>query len=77
MTAFSCIQSHSKCFADLCGALHCDLVMNSRAPKAKCNPAAVVRNRHLCEVVLGTYLLVLFQSVFFLVIASLFNAVSS
>ncbi|RVW62076.1 hypothetical protein CK203_058935 [Vitis vinifera] len=43
------LKSHSKCLADLCGALHCDLVMNSKTPKAKCNPAAAVRNRHLCE----------------------------
>ncbi|RVW75296.1 hypothetical protein CK203_055331 [Vitis vinifera] len=34
------LLSHSKCLADLCGALHCDLVMNSKTPKAKCNPAA-------------------------------------
>ena len=60
----SWIQSHSKCLADLCGALHCDLVMNSKTPKAKCNPAAAVRNRHLCEVVFDSYLLALFQSGF-------------
>lgn len=41
--------SYSKCLADLCGALHCDHVMNSKSPKSKCNPAAVARNRHLCE----------------------------
>ncbi|GAV68004.1 hypothetical protein CFOL_v3_11507 [Cephalotus follicularis] len=41
--------SHSKCLADLCGALHCDYVKNSKSPKSKCNPAAVARNRHLCE----------------------------
>ncbi|CAK9172585.1 unnamed protein product [Ilex paraguariensis] len=41
--------SHSKCLADLCGALHCDLVMESRSGKSKCNPAAAARNRHLCE----------------------------
>ncbi|KAJ0080812.1 hypothetical protein Patl1_10971 [Pistacia atlantica] len=41
--------SHSNCLADLCGALHCDFVMNSKSSKAKCNPAAVARNRHLCE----------------------------
>ncbi|KAK6928455.1 hypothetical protein RJ641_007046 [Dillenia turbinata] len=39
----------SKCLADLCGALHCDLVMDSQPRKAKCNPAAAMRNRHLCE----------------------------
>ncbi|XP_007037874.2 PREDICTED: uncharacterized protein LOC18605039 isoform X1 [Theobroma cacao] len=41
--------NQSKCLADLCGALHCDFVMNSKSLKAKCNPAAVARNRHLCE----------------------------
>lgn len=41
--------SHSKCLADLCGALHCDLVINSKSPKTKCNPAAAARNLHLCE----------------------------
>ncbi|KAA8542175.1 hypothetical protein F0562_023327 [Nyssa sinensis] len=43
--------SHSKCLADLCGALHCDLVMDFSAKphKTRCNPAAAARNRHLCE----------------------------
>ncbi|KAL4323137.1 hypothetical protein GQ457_11G028270 [Hibiscus cannabinus] len=41
--------SQNKCLADLCGALHCDFVINSKLHKAKCNPAAVARNRHLCE----------------------------
>lgn len=41
--------SHSKCLADLCGALHCDLVDESKPLKTKCNPAAAARNRHLCE----------------------------
>ncbi|GAB4860518.1 hypothetical protein Ancab_035678 [Ancistrocladus abbreviatus] len=41
--------SRSKCFADLCGPLHCDLVMNSKSVRSKCNPAAVAKNRHLCE----------------------------
>ncbi|KAL6997036.1 hypothetical protein U1Q18_007159 [Sarracenia purpurea var. burkii] len=43
--------SHSKCLADICGALHCDLVMdsNSKFRKSKCNTAAAARNRHLCE----------------------------
>ncbi|KAI4343660.1 hypothetical protein L6164_010982 [Bauhinia variegata] len=41
--------SHSKCLADLCGALHCDAMMNSQSSKTKCNPAAAARNRHLCE----------------------------
>ncbi|VVB17862.1 unnamed protein product [Arabis nemorensis] len=39
----------SKCLADLCGALHCDFVLSSKKSKSKCNPAAVARNRHLCE----------------------------
>ncbi|KAJ1413256.1 Zinc finger C2H2-type [Sesbania bispinosa] len=41
--------SHGKCLADLCGALHCDAVMNSKSSRSKCNPAAAARNRHLCE----------------------------
>lgn len=41
--------SHSKCLADLCGALHCDLVMDIKSRKSKCNPAAAARNKHLCE----------------------------
>uniref|UniRef100_A0A2C9UJA4 C2H2-type domain-containing protein n=1 Tax=Manihot esculenta TaxID=3983 RepID=A0A2C9UJA4_MANES len=41
--------SEGKCLADLCGALHCDFVMNSKSPRTKCNPAAVAKNRHLCE----------------------------
>ncbi|KAK3410280.1 hypothetical protein EUGRSUZ_J02278 [Eucalyptus grandis] len=41
--------SQGKCLADLCGALHCDLVMDSVQKKTKCNPAAAVRNKHLCE----------------------------
>lgn len=48
---FKSIQSHGKCLADLCGALHCDFVMNSKSSRSKCNPAAVAKNRHLCEVV--------------------------
>ncbi|KAM6570211.1 hypothetical protein CsatB_018196 [Cannabis sativa] len=39
----------SKCLADLCGALHCDHVTNTKLRKTKCNPAAVARNRHYCE----------------------------
>ncbi|KAF3436808.1 hypothetical protein FNV43_RR19561 [Rhamnella rubrinervis] len=39
----------SKCLADLCGALHCDHMMKTKSTKAKCNPAAVARNHHLCE----------------------------
>ncbi|KAK6148149.1 hypothetical protein DH2020_019061 [Rehmannia glutinosa] len=41
--------SHGKCLADLCGALHCDFVINSQSHKTKCNPPAAARNRHLCE----------------------------
>ncbi|XWS30447.1 hypothetical protein CRYUN_Cryun24cG0118600 [Craigia yunnanensis] len=41
--------SHSRCLADLCGALHCDLVMDSVARNTKCNPSAAARNKHLCE----------------------------
>ncbi|GAB4847928.1 hypothetical protein Ancab_026988 [Ancistrocladus abbreviatus] len=39
----------SKCLADLCGALHGDLMMNYQPPRTKCNPAAAVRNQRLCE----------------------------
>uniref|UniRef100_A0A7N2KYH0 C2H2-type domain-containing protein n=1 Tax=Quercus lobata TaxID=97700 RepID=A0A7N2KYH0_QUELO len=45
----SVLQSHSRCLADVCGALHCDLVMDSTPRKTKCNPAAASRNQHLCE----------------------------
>ncbi|KAJ4974159.1 hypothetical protein NE237_007333 [Protea cynaroides] len=41
--------SNGKCLADLCVALHCDLVMDSKLQKSKCNPAAAARNRHICE----------------------------
>ncbi|CAO2816412.1 unnamed protein product [Amaranthus hypochondriacus] len=41
--------TQSNCLADLCGALHCDRVMDLQPRKTKCNPAAAVRNRHLCE----------------------------
>ncbi|GAB2289418.1 hypothetical protein Dimus_023727 [Dionaea muscipula] len=41
--------SQGKCLADLCGALHCDLVINSKAVRSKCNPAAAARNRRICE----------------------------
>ncbi|KAK8593038.1 hypothetical protein V6N12_045127 [Hibiscus sabdariffa] len=41
--------SHGRCLADLCGALHCDLVMDSSPRKTKCNPSAATRNKHLCE----------------------------
>ncbi|KAM1025743.1 hypothetical protein ACFX2C_038857 [Malus domestica] len=39
------MQSGSKCLAD-----SCDAVMNTKSSKTKCNPAAVARNHHLCEV---------------------------
>ncbi|KAL3716772.1 hypothetical protein ACJRO7_008364 [Eucalyptus globulus] len=42
-------ESRNICLADLCGALHCDFVINSKSQKTKCNPAAAARNRHLCE----------------------------
>ncbi|XP_078171954.1 C2H2-like zinc finger protein [Carex rostrata] len=42
-------DSQGRCLADLCGALHCDLVIESKKTKGKCNPAAAARNRHLCE----------------------------
>ncbi|XP_027341773.1 uncharacterized protein LOC113854766 isoform X2 [Abrus precatorius] len=41
--------SQSQCLADVCGALHCDLEMNSGSKKSKCNPPAAARNKHLCE----------------------------
>ncbi|CAN1188035.1 hypothetical protein LINPERPRIM_LOCUS32195 [Linum perenne] len=40
--------SPGRCLADSCGALHCDLVMDSTR-KTKCNPAAAARNKHQCE----------------------------
>ncbi|XP_057431127.1 uncharacterized protein LOC130723988 isoform X2 [Lotus japonicus] len=42
-------SSESRCLADVCGALHCDLEINSGSKKSKCNPAAAARNKHLCE----------------------------
>ncbi|XP_020574899.1 uncharacterized protein LOC110020935 isoform X2 [Phalaenopsis equestris] len=42
-------DSQGRCLADLCGALHCDFVTDSKKMKTKCNPAAAARNRHLCE----------------------------
>ncbi|KAL6905658.1 hypothetical protein ACP4OV_003259 [Aristida adscensionis] len=42
-------NSHGRCLADLCGALHCDLMMEFKKPKGKCNAAAAERNRHVCE----------------------------
>ncbi|KAF7831353.1 zinc finger protein [Senna tora] len=41
--------SQRKCLADVCGALHCDFIVNSGSKKSKCNPAAAARNKHLCE----------------------------
>ncbi|XP_031481583.1 uncharacterized protein LOC116251442 isoform X2 [Nymphaea colorata] len=42
-------DSQGHCLADLCGALHCDMMSNSKLQKTKCNPAAAAKNRHLCE----------------------------
>ncbi|RCV15850.1 hypothetical protein SEVIR_3G092800v4 [Setaria viridis] len=42
-------NSEGRCLADLCGALHCDMMMEFKKPKSKCNAAAALRNRHLCE----------------------------
>ncbi|KAL5717820.1 hypothetical protein ACHQM5_010783 [Ranunculus cassubicifolius] len=51
---YNLLNSSSKCLADVCGALHCDLVMDSKKrKKTKCNPAAASRNRHLCESLAG------------------------
>ncbi|XP_064996788.1 uncharacterized protein LOC135632285 isoform X3 [Musa acuminata AAA Group] len=41
--------SQGQCLADLCGALHCDRMVESKKSKTKCNPAAAARNHHLCE----------------------------
>ncbi|KAJ3675467.1 hypothetical protein LUZ60_004509 [Juncus effusus] len=41
--------SKGRCLADLCGALHCDQMIESKKTKTKCNAAAAARNRHLCE----------------------------
>ncbi|KAF2316502.1 hypothetical protein GH714_041843 [Hevea brasiliensis] len=41
--------SQGRCLADVCGALHCDQVMDSATRKTKCNPAAAAKNKHLCE----------------------------
>ncbi|KAI5664978.1 hypothetical protein M9H77_24301 [Catharanthus roseus] len=41
--------NNGKCLAEVCGALHCDLMMDSAPRKSKCNPAAATKNRHLCE----------------------------
>lgn len=48
------MQTHGRCLADLCGGLHCDQMSEFKKAK-KCNPAAVARNRHQCEVVLYIY----------------------
>ncbi|WOL00416.1 hypothetical protein Cni_G09129 [Canna indica] len=42
-------DSQGRCLADLCGALHCDQMVESKRTKTKCNPAAAARNHHLCE----------------------------
>lgn len=44
------IQSRIKCLADVCGALHCDRVVETVSQKSKCNPAAAARKKHMCEV---------------------------
>ncbi|CAL0310888.1 unnamed protein product [Lupinus luteus] len=41
--------THGRCLADVCGALHCDHEINSGSKKSKCNPAAVAKNKHMCE----------------------------
>ncbi|KAK7287558.1 hypothetical protein RIF29_00839 [Crotalaria pallida] len=41
--------THSRCLADICGALHCDHEMNSGSKKSKCNPSAAARNKYMCE----------------------------
>ncbi|KNA09552.1 hypothetical protein SOVF_152580 [Spinacia oleracea] len=46
--------TEGNCLAYLCGALHCDLVMDLQPRKTKCNPASAVRNRHLCETLADT-----------------------
>ncbi|XP_072960569.1 uncharacterized protein [Typha angustifolia] len=42
-------DSEGRCLADLCGAVHCDQMIESKKTKTKCNPAAAARNRHRCE----------------------------
>ncbi|XP_078433181.1 uncharacterized protein LOC144704589 isoform X1 [Wolffia australiana] len=42
-------NTEGRCLADLCGALHCNQVVESKKSKAKCNLGAASRNRHLCE----------------------------
>ncbi|XP_022154197.1 uncharacterized protein LOC111021515 [Momordica charantia] len=42
--------SRIKCLADVCGALHCDRVVETVSQKSKCNPAAAARKKHMCEV---------------------------
>uniref|UniRef100_A0A0E0RFC2 C2H2-type domain-containing protein n=1 Tax=Oryza rufipogon TaxID=4529 RepID=A0A0E0RFC2_ORYRU len=44
-------NSQGRCLADLCGALHCDLMLEFKKPKSKCSATAAARNRHLCEIV--------------------------
>ncbi|XP_048230367.1 uncharacterized protein LOC8260317 isoform X2 [Ricinus communis] len=62
--------SHSRCLADVCGALHCDFVMDSATRKTKCNPAAAARNKHLCEK--RTSILYIIISVMILMLLSFF-----
>ncbi|XP_066359356.1 uncharacterized protein [Miscanthus floridulus] len=57
-------NSEGRCMAALCGALHCDLMMQFKKPKSKCNAAAATRNRHLCETVAFQLIKVLLPAVF-------------
>ena len=68
MACFCWIQSHNMCMADLCGALHCDIVMDSAPRKTKCNPAAAARNKHLCEVPSEWFLWLIIYSIILCVI---------
>nr|XP_010930025.1 uncharacterized protein LOC105051346 isoform X3 [Elaeis guineensis] len=57
-------DTQGRCLADLCGALHCDQMADSKKTKTKCNPAAAARNRHLCEIVVFRLTKVAWQAVF-------------
>ncbi|TVU51527.1 hypothetical protein EJB05_02962 [Eragrostis curvula] len=65
------LASEGRCLADLCGALHCDLMMEFKKPKSKCNAAAATRNRHLCEVHIAFLLCLLFRLVAILVLSDI------
>ncbi|KAL3681160.1 hypothetical protein R1sor_024116 [Riccia sorocarpa] len=43
--------SANRCLADVCGAIHCDHVASQgkAGAKKRCNRAAVIKNKHLCE----------------------------